>query len=80
MAVAEYTITIDGQTYNKGDTLPDLGSWVATSAEGNMRHYEGLSADVSKLPKYVETGSSALCVDTGDYYKFLKSTNTWYQI
>ena len=80
MAVAEHTIKVDGQIYNEGDTIPDLGSFVATSAEGNLRHYEGLSADVSKLPKYVDTGSSALCVDTGDYYKFEKTTQTWYQI
>ena len=78
----------DGQTYNPGETLPDLGSWVCTTVdkngngEYNIRNYEGLSADVNKLPKYNDlgTGSSALCLDTGDFYKYEKSTNTWYKI
>lgn len=80
MAVADYRVVIDGQIYEKGDTLPDLGSWVAIGADGNTRHYQGLSADVSKLPHYVNDGSSAVCLDTGDYYRFLKSTDTWYKL
>lgn len=80
MAVAENMTVIDGQIYEKGDTLPDLGSWVAIGVDGNMRHYQGLSADVSKLPHYVSDGSSAICLDTGDYYKYMKSTDTWYKL
>ena len=80
MAVADKTMIVDGQTYYPGDTIPDLGSWVAISASGNIRNYNGLSADVAKLPHYVGDGSSALCVDTGDYYKYLKSTDTWYKL
>ena len=87
MAVTITTI-FDGQTYYPGDSLPDLGSWVCTSVDKNgdgvlnIRNYEGLSADVSKLPKYdnLGTGSSALCLDTGDFYKYETSTKTWYQI
>lgn len=66
--------------------LPDLGSWVCTSVERNdkgelnIRNYEGLSADISKLPHYenLGTGSSALCLDNGDFLKYEKSTDTWY--
>ena len=39
-----------------------------------------LSSDISKLPHYVGTGSSALCLDTGDYYKFHKETDQWYKL
>lgn len=80
MATAQNVTIIDGQTYYPGDDLPDLGGWEATSADGNIRHYEGLSKDVSKLPHYVSTGSSALCLDTGDYYKFHKPSDTWYKL
>ena len=91
--VIRLTVTVttifDGQTYYPGDSLPDLGSWVCTDVtrndfgELNIRNYEGLSADVSKLPKYetgLGTGSSALCLDTGDFYKYEKTTKTWYKI
>lgn len=72
----------DGQYYQKGEEIPDLGSFVATSINGNIRNYEGLSGDVSKLPKYdnLSTGSSAFCVDTGDLYKYEKTTKTWYKL
>ena len=55
MAVADKVMVVDGQTYNPGDTLPDLGSLVCVDANGNIRDYEGLLTDVSKLPHYVET-------------------------
>lgn len=73
-------ITYDGQVYDSQDEVWDLGSFVATSVKGKIRNYEGLSKDVGKLPHYVATGSSALCLDTGDYYKYEKSTDTWYMI
>lgn len=80
MAVEHKTV-IDGQLYNPGEEPWDLGSFVCTSADGNIRNYEGLSTDApSKLPHYVETGSSALCVDTGDYYKYHKPTDMWYKL
>lgn len=78
--VAENTTLVDGQVYEPGEEIPDLGSWVCTSEEGDQRMYEGLSADVDKLPHYVETGSSALCLDTGEYYKFHKDSDTWYKL
>lgn len=79
---AETNVVIDGQFYKQGDEIWDLGSFVATSVSGQIRNYEGLSSDVSKLPKYddLQTGSSAFCVDTGDLYKYEKTTKTWYKL
>lgn len=78
--IAENTIIFDGIQYNPGDELPDLGSWVCTDAKGMVRDYEGLSADVSKLPHYVESGSSALCLDTSELYEYHKPTDKWYKL
>lgn len=72
MAKAENTVIFDGIKYNPGDELPDLGSWVCTDARGMVRDYEGLSKDVSKLPHYVQSGSSALCLDTSELYEYHK--------
>lgn len=83
MAVADKTTVIDGQTYKSGDELPDLGSLVCVSSDGNMRDYEGLLSDASKLPHYVESGSSALLYDgqgKTEVYEFHKPTNTWYKL
>lgn len=84
----ETTTIYDGQIYYPGDSLPDLGSWVCTSVdktgngELNIRNYEGISSDLDKLPKYdnLGTGSSALCLDSGAFYKYEKTTKTWYQL
>lgn len=76
-----YIFEYDGQTYSRGDTVHDLGSFTCTGVEpGNVRSYQGLSKDVSKLPKYdgLGNGSSALCTDTGTFYFYDKSTKTWY--
>ena len=83
MAVADKTMVVDGQTYYPGDTIPDLGSLVCVSADGNMRDYEGLLSDASKLPHYVESGSGALLYDgqgNTEVYEFHKPTNTWYKL
>ena len=76
----ENVTLVDGQRYQPGDEIWDLGSFVATSAKGRKRNYEGLSKDVDKLPHYVDTGSSAFCLDTGDFYKYLRSTDIWYKM
>lgn len=76
----ENVTLVDGQHYHPGDEIWDLGSFVATSTKGRIRNYEGLSKDVEKLPHYVDTGSSAFCLDTGDFYKYLRSTGIWYKI
>ena len=77
---ATYTTIIDGQTYKPGDEIWDLGSLVCTKGDGDIRHYEGLSKDFDKLPHYVQTGSSCLMSDTGQYYKYEKTTDTWYEL
>ncbi len=77
---AKTNCVVDGQFYHVGDEIWDLGSFEAVSVNGNQRHYEGLNADVSKLPHYVSSGSSALCLDTGDYYKYSKNKDTWYKL
>lgn len=74
-----YTIMQDGQKYEPGSEVPDMGSIRCVEANGNIRQYEGLSKDVGKLPHYVETGSSCLMVDNGDYYKYEKTTDKWYK-
>lgn len=78
--IANRPTTYDGQLYESGEEIWDLGSFVAVKVKGNQRSYEGLSKDVDKLPHYVESGSSALCLDTGDYYKYHKPTDTWYKL
>jgi len=75
-------IFFDGEYYNDPSDVPDLGSWEYTCEPyAKRRSYQGLSADVAKLPKYDDllTGSSALCVDTGDIYLYQANTKTWYQ-
>ena len=76
--VADKGIEQDGQFYTKGSEIWELGSWVAVEVLGPTRHYKGLSVDVQKLPHYAGTGSTAECIDTGDVYKFEKTTDTWY--
>ncbi len=80
----------DGQRYEKKEDFPNLGSLVCTSwdevpsDEENLqiRSYEGLSTDVDKLPKYdnLATGSSFLALDNGDFYKYERTTKTWYKL
>lgn len=80
------SILIDGIFYNSKEEAPDMGSLVAVEVDKDnkmIRQYEGLLSDVSKLPHYVDTGSSALLYDeTGNtkVYKFNKSTDTWYEL
>lgn len=78
--IYEYTVKQDGKFYAPGKDVPNMGSLVCTSATGNIRNYEGNSPDVDKLPLYVETGSSFLAIDTGDYYKFDQNAQVWHKI
>lgn len=81
MAVADRVMVVDGQTYNPGDTLPDLGSLACVDADGNRRSYEGLISDQSKLPTYVDDGSSALLYDGAGTAKVLHFLGgTWYEL
>ena len=71
---------VDGQIYEDDAVVHDLGSWECVSREDvNQRNYQGFSADVDKLPKYdnLEAGSTAYCLDTGDYYIYHAKTKTW---
>lgn len=71
----------DGQTYEDNEPVHDLGSFESKS-EGNLRAYKGLSMDApDKLPTYdsLETGSTAQCIDNGDYYIYFAPTKTWYK-
>ena len=90
MAVADKIMVVDGQTYYPGDTIPDLGSLVCVEAlgslvcveaVGNKRSYEGKVADQSKLPTYVDDGSSALLYDGAGTTKVLHFLGgTWYEL
>ena len=76
-------IQVDGQIYEEGQEVWDLGSFECVGHEGNQRYYEGLSADApAKLPKYdnLEAGSTALCLDNGDYYKYHAKSKTWFKM
>lgn len=49
--------------------------FACVDVRGNIRSYEGLSSDISKLPHYVGTGSSALCLDTEIIINSMKQIN-----
>ena len=72
----------DGVWYDDISQAPDLGSIKCVNETGpdNMiRSYRGLSADISKLPHYVSTGSTCFFIDTKKMYMFEKTTDTWYE-
>lgn len=68
--VTRYTVVQDGQVYEPGDDVPDMGSITALESKGNYREYNALSKDIDKLPTYVSLGSSCYMIDTTDLYKF----------
>lgn len=72
-----YIVKQDGQYYRSGENVPDMGSIVCVSTNGNVRNYEGLLKDVDKLPHYVGTGSSFMATDTAEIYKYEKTTDKW---
>lgn len=68
---------------NMPDTTERYGSFVLTEVKGNHKMFMGLSSDVTLLPNEMEntiTGSTALCVDTGEVYFYEESSKTWYQL
>ena len=75
------SVVFDGKLYDDESLIPDLGSWVCTGSDSNRRTYEGLSADIAKLPTYDDlgTGSTAICSDNGDFLKYEATTKTWYK-
>lgn len=76
----DHKVMFDGETYEPGEEIPDMGSLVCVSFNGKKRDYEGLQKDLDKLPSYVDTGSSCFMIDTGNYYKFEKTTGVWYEM
>lgn len=82
MQIADRPTLIDGHWYKEGEALPDMGTLVAVSINGDIRNYEGLSRDVDKLPIYDDlgTGSSALFYDTKEMYKYEKKSQKWYKL
>lgn len=78
--VYDHIVKQDGQTYLPGEDVPDMGSIKCNSVNGNVRSYELLSADITKLPQYddLSTGSGAYCTDTAQLYKYEATTKTWY--
>lgn len=68
--VTRYTVVQDGQVYEPGDDVPDMGSITTLESKGNYREYNALSKDIDKLPTYVSLGSSRYMIDTTDLYKF----------
>lgn len=74
---------IDDHAENDLDTL---GSIICTNVKTDLtygkyqiRDYQGLSSDFSKLPKYSDlgTGSSFYAIDTGDLYIYNAVAQTW---
>lgn len=82
--ITDKIIIQDGQIYQPGEEVPDLGSISAIAANGNIRKYEGLITDENKLKfiTYVGTGSSAtLYNDRGEVriLHFNEKTKKWYR-
>lgn len=75
--IAKNQMFVDGQWYDAGDEIWDLGSFEAVGACGKKRHYNGFSKDVGKLPHYASGGSTAFCLDTGALYIYHGKTDAW---
>lgn len=63
--IATTVTVVDGQTYQPGEEIWDLGSIQCTEVRGNQRDYQGFLEDSQKLPKYdnLGTGSSVTLID-----------------
>lgn len=86
--IATKRTIIDGQHYEVGDEIWDLGLLECVEVrDGNQRDYQGPISEKWKLPKYdnLGTGSTATLVDpTGAestiIAKYQSSTKTWYNM
>ena len=68
-------ILIMGMLFNSG-SAPDFGSiYISSKSVDNVNEYGLNSADVQKLSLITNCnyGSTALCDDTGDLYRYTKS-------
>lgn len=77
---------VDGHYYADGSE-PSLGSIECTEnydlTDGKeIRRYQLLAADIASLPTYPDlaAGSSAIILDTGDYYRYQAYNQTWLKV
>lgn len=77
--IYDYVVKQDGQTYEPGENVPEMGSLVCTSFVGNVRHYKGVSDDRVNLPTYVGEGSTFTASDTGAKYTYSADKGLWYR-
>lgn len=80
--IADKTMVVDGQTYQPGEEIWNLGSFECVGTDGNKRFYSGLSVDApQKLPRYANLGtdSYAKCLDNGDFYYYHNPSREWYK-
>ena len=71
---------LDGIEYASKEDAPDIGGWYHNPPYiGKKREYSGISTEINKLPKYVSTGSTAYCIDTGDIYIYYAGDKSWHK-
>lgn len=69
-SIATVRTKYNGKMYEVGETIPDLGSIICVSIEGQRYSFEGKAEDESKLPTDVGAGSKAtLTGSNGTYAK-----------
>lgn len=86
--IATKKTTIDGQVYEVGDEIWDLGLLECVDVrDGNQRDYQGPISEKLKLPKYnnLGAGSTATLIDPAGVEptiiaKYQASTKTWYSM
>lgn len=78
--IAENSVILDGQLYQAGTGNPGFRKLDVRKTDSGRRFYEGISRDLEKLPHYVEHGSRAQCLDTGDIFTFHKKLDTWFKL
>lgn len=64
--VTRYTVVQDGQVYEPGDDVPDMGSITALESKGNYREYNALARIIlhlqSVLNRYRKMWQARLCM------------------
>lgn len=76
---------IDGQCYDEGEPIWDLGTLECVKVEeNNLRHYHGRNCDDDYIrthaPHYAGAGSDILCLDTGKVWVFHQKTDEWVKL
>lgn len=77
--ITQVNVVVDGQYYEAGQNVPDLGSLVGTKNEDGTRSYSGKNSDASKLPKYPNllAGSSASLSDGSGLHVYHYDGTDW---